>query len=774
MLRIARLNKSKFIPLGDSKGDPLPEYSNLVRLIRKHLSPVTASVLAAPTRITADEVEWSTDLSGQPVRFDALPVNQQESARKLLQDRLASISKLAEELPGINPDAVGLQDILRRAVHYPGDDAVYVVNGQPLVTFWGHRHIDRREPVLMPVASPETAIGQSKQKKSRLPWRLFSAAGAILAVLTLLGWFWLKYQEMNERYQELQAQIDAAAGQCGKLEEILESSPFLQQPDGRFLSLKLHLIGQVKACKEDATYRDLLAQIEAASIQCDELAEILATNPLIQGPDERYVTVKQNLIERVTACKADAAYRNLLTRIEAASGQCDKLAEILKTDPVIRRPDERFVALRQKLSEQSAACKADSAYQNLLAQLEKASGQCEKLEEILDTDALLQQASGPYPELRQNLAEQIKSCKEDLRYRDLTRKIQAASRNCVELKKVLSSEPRLESPGSRFVELKQQLTESVQNCKRDADIKDLKRSIEQSAGQCQKLETLLASDQRLKEPEGPFRDLKGQLKKQIETCQAGQKKDPDQLCPGERPVQLAPELVVVFDASTSMTWPMGITPESQRLRNQAQNILNQSAPNGLLAGLANIQAGLLFNQALAIDQQIFGTVNTRLKAAKNALSSMVRIIPSDVSTGLVVLTDCPSARKIGFYPPQKRNVFMRDINNLPTYGGTPLADGLKQAGTMIDGVNKPSTIVVISDGEESCQGDPCKVAYNLAASKPRLTINVVDILGTGAGNCVAGASKTGKVFTARNVKDIISMTEQAGSSIAAPKHCKKG
>ncbi|MCI0655104.1 MAG: VWA domain-containing protein [Methylococcaceae bacterium] len=775
MLRIARLNKSKFTPLGDPNSDPLAEYPDLVRLIRKHLSPMTASVLATPSLITADDVEWSTDLSGQPVRLDALPANEQESARKLLQDRLASISKLAEELPNINPDVIGLQDTLRRAIHYPGDDSVYVVNGQPLVAFWAHRHIDYPEPVWKAsTAAPETSTGRLKQKRSRFPWRLFLSIGAIFAVLAVLGWFWLQYREMNERYQELLAQIDAAAGQCEKLEEILKSSPFLQQPDGKFLPLKLDLIGRIKSCKEDVVYRDLLAQIEAAAAQCDKLAEILETNPSIQWPDERVVALKRKLIEQVATCQADAAYRDLLARIEAVSGQCDKLEEILKTDPVIQRPDERYVIVKQKLSEQITACKDDAAYRSLLAEIEKASGQCEKLEELLNTNALLQQESGIYPQLRKSLAERIKSCKEDSSYRKLAKQIQLATGNCAELEKLPSSEALLQNPEGRFAELKRQLTESIQNCKQDADIKEIKKSIEQSASQCDKLETLLASNQRLKQAEGQFRALKEQLKKRIETCQAEQKKDPAQLCPGERPVQLAPELVVVFDASNSMNWPMGTTPESQKLRKQAQNILNQGPRNNILAALANLQADLLYNQALEIDLEKFGTANTRMTAAKNALSNMVKIIPSDVSTGLVVLTDCPLARKIGFYPPQKRNVFVRDINNMPTYGGTPLADGLKQAGAMVDGVNKASTIVVVSDGEESCRGDPCAVARNLAASKPRLTINVVDILGTGAGNCVAGATQTGRVFTARNVKDIITMTEQASSSIAAPKHCKKG
>ncbi len=52
------------------------------------------------------------------------------------------------------------------------------------------------------------------------------------------------------------------------------------------------------------------------------------------------------------------------------------------------------------------------------------------------------------------------------------------------------------------------------------------------------------------------------------------------------------------------------------------------------------------------------------------------------------------------------------------------------------------------DGDESCDDDPCAIARELAAAKPLLTINVVDIGNSGAGNCLALAGR-GRVFTAR-------------------------
>lgn len=92
---------------------------------------------------------------------------------------------------------------------------------------------------------------------------------------------------------------------------------------------------------------------------------------------------------------------------------------------------------------------------------------------------------------------------------------------------------------------------------------------------------------------------------------------------------------------------------------------------------------------------------------------------------------------------------------------------------MVDGVNKPATIIVISDGEESCKSNPCAIARNLARAKQQLTINVVDIMGSGAGNCIARATRKGRVYTAKNVQDLITMTQSAASSVIVPEHCRR-
>jgi len=114
----------------------------------------------------------------------------------------------------------------------------------------------------------------------------------------------------------------------------------------------------------------------------------------------------------------------------------------------------------------------------------------------------------------------------------------------------------------------------------------------------------------------------------------------------------------------------------------------------------------------------------------------------------------------------------RGVAGIQPVAGTPLADGITQAGAMLDGVNRESVMLVVSDGEESCRGNPCAVARQLAQHKPHLKINVIDILGTGAGNCLAQATG-GQVFTVSTVEELQLMTARAAEDVLPPEHCRR-
>lgn len=154
---------------------------------------------------------------------------------------------------------------------------------------------------------------------------------------------------------------------------------------------------------------------------------------------------------------------------------------------------------------------------------------------------------------------------------------------------------------------------------------------------------------------------------------------------------------------------------------------------------------------------------TRLTIAKDAVSQVINKIPSHVNVGLVTALNCYSIQSTPFAKYEQRNLISTNINNIKPEGGTALARGLREAGKKLD-PNKPATILVISDGQETCRGNPCKEAIELVKKHPNLKINVIDILGAGAGNCLAEATG-GQVFRADNAKEINKMLLEATENL---------
>lgn len=59
-------------------------------------------------------------------------------------------------------------------------------------------------------------------------------------------------------------------------------------------------------------------------------------------------------------------------------------------------------------------------------------------------------------------------------------------------------------------------------------------------------------------------------------------------------------------------------------------------------------------------------------------------------------------------------------------GRTPLTESIRQAAEKLSYRTRPATIVLLTDGEESCGGDPCALAARLHKEGPRMRIHVID------------------------------------------------
>ena len=232
------------------------------------------------------------------------------------------------------------------------------------------------------------------------------------------------------------------------------------------------------------------------------------------------------------------------------------------------------------------------------------------------------------------------------------------------------------------------------------------------------------------------------------------KQPPQKVCKPKYKPGETPQMVMVFDNSGSMFFTM---------QESSQTID------------AFIQRAETYG---ASDEEIqyMQRLPNRLSTAKKASTNIINSIGKNVDIGLVSLRTCPAATNHGFYSPGKRNALKAKIQAMtPAEGdssGTPLYNGLQVASSMVDGVKRDAFILILSDGKDNCNTpDICGLANQIARQKPRLKVNVVDIGGARAANCVASATG-GKVFTANNQKQVVSMVNQAIKPMTKTDECE--
>lgn len=163
----------------------------------------------------------------------------------------------------------------------------------------------------------------------------------------------------------------------------------------------------------------------------------------------------------------------------------------------------------------------------------------------------------------------------------------------------------------------------------------------------------------------------------------------------------------------------------------------------------------------SMDEAHFGS-QSRMDLARRSIEHIVKGLPKPVDVALVEFTTCTDVRRDKFYSAPERPALIAEVNRLTPTGGTPLARSLERAGNIVSS-DADATIVVVSDGDDTCQGDPCAVARAIKARKPRVTINVVDLSGE-AGRatvqCIAKATG-GKVLTPNSGADMLQKMQQA-------------
>lgn len=170
----------------------------------------------------------------------------------------------------------------------------------------------------------------------------------------------------------------------------------------------------------------------------------------------------------------------------------------------------------------------------------------------------------------------------------------------------------------------------------------------------------------------------------------------------------------------------------------------------------------------------------KMEAAKRVLQLALSRIPNDVNLGLRVFgngfrgdySDCQQSTLLVPIGRNNRRSIIEAARSMGPYGLTPLTYGLMQAEADLRYVQGPKTVILISDGAETCGGDPCAYIDRLSRIGVKMK---VDIVGLGLRrdkeakeqlNCIAQKSG-GKYYDANTSAELInSITDSVKQAIS--------
>lgn len=167
----------------------LQQLTDGVALLQRHFPPSIASLFAIPRNGSDGNLQWWTELGGQPQPFADLNSQAQSQLLEKLQQRQAAIKKLAAALQsgGQAQEAEHLRFLLGTV----DTSNLYSLNNEPVLVRW--RLPPQPEPV-----SPEPASSQAprvtrriviEKRYYRIPWWLILLF-LLPLLLFLLWWLW--------------------------------------------------------------------------------------------------------------------------------------------------------------------------------------------------------------------------------------------------------------------------------------------------------------------------------------------------------------------------------------------------------------------------------------------------------------------------------------------------------------------------------------------------------------------------------------------------------
>ena len=167
----------------------------------------------------------------------------------------------------------------------------------------------------------------------------------------------------------------------------------------------------------------------------------------------------------------------------------------------------------------------------------------------------------------------------------------------------------------------------------------------------------------------------------------------------------------------------------------------------------------------------------KMAIARKVVADILNDWNADTELGLMAYGhrqkgDCADIELLVPVGPVEKDSFLKVVNSLRPLGKTPISEATIQAADALKFTEEKATVILISDGEETCEKDPCAVATELKKKGVDFKAHVIgfdvsEAKGQAQLKCLA-ENTGGKFVTAKTASELKSALESVVKEVKAP------
>ncbi|MEM7441694.1 MAG: VWA domain-containing protein [Pseudomonadota bacterium] len=190
---------------------------------------------------------------------------------------------------------------------------------------------------------------------------------------------------------------------------------------------------------------------------------------------------------------------------------------------------------------------------------------------------------------------------------------------------------------------------------------------------------------------------------------------------------------------------------------QRRPIRTLLASAALIAGISLPFTAQAENTIIVLDASgsMWGQIDgiSKIEIAREVLGDLLSDWDNQTPLGVVAYGhrregDCTDIELVRGVGPVDPEALIGEINAIMPRGRTPLTDAVRQAAEELRYQDEPATVILLSDGIETCNADPCALSAELEQAGINFTAHVIgfDIAQDEAGQLSCIAENTGGTF----------------------------